>query len=496
MRRVGPAVLAVLVAATGLVGCSDDDAAPQARSEPRPSAETTRPAPTDGVDGGDGVGDPYFPQAGNSGYQVERYDLVMDVRIAGPDRLDATATITMVPTEDLRSFHLDLLGFEVSKVTVDDADATVARDGRELIVTPARQLVEGDTTTVVVAYSGSPGRTGSSSPAGGLIGDGGWVDLGDDWSTVIAEPVGAATWFPSNDHPSDKAIVNVTATVPAGLEAVAGGRLVERTDAADRSTFRWEAAEPMSPYLASLTVGDMQLSEKDGPAGIRILDGVPARRPELLDGALSRFPEMITFFGQRFGPYPFRDAGNVIVPGLEPVALETQTRSVHSESILEPALGTLPDEVTAHELTHQWFGDAVGPADWSMIWLNEGFATYGEWLWLEHIGGRTVMESARAAHDGDPDLNVPPASPGVGQLFGRTVYQRGGMFLVELGRLLGQPTFDQLLTTWVDQHRFGVATTEQFVALAVEMAGPAKGAQVTALADAWLHAERIPELTP
>lgn len=70
------------------------------------------------------------------------------------------------------------------------------------------------------------------------------------------------------------------------------------------------------------------------------------------------------------------------------------------------------------------------------------------------------------------------------------------MFLVELGRLLGQPTFDQLLTTWVDQHRFGVATTEQFVALAVEVAGPDKGAQVTALADAWLHAERIPELTP
>ncbi|HMU81629.1 MAG TPA: hypothetical protein PKC57_15320, partial [Microthrixaceae bacterium] len=63
MRRVGPAVLAVLVAAAGLVGCSDDDAVPQARWEPRPSAETTRPAPTDGVDGGDGVGDPYFPQA-------------------------------------------------------------------------------------------------------------------------------------------------------------------------------------------------------------------------------------------------------------------------------------------------------------------------------------------------------------------------------------------------------------------------------------------------
>ena len=205
--------------------------------------------------------------------------------------------------------------------------------------------------------------------------------------------------------------------------------------------------------------------------------------------------EMIAFFGERFGPYPFADAGNVVVPGLPPLALETQTRSVLALSIMNPALGTTPDEVTAHELAHQWFGDAVGPANWKAIWLNEGFATYGEWLWLEHIGGPSVKESAQAAHDGDPDLDVPPADPGPTHLFGRTVYQRGGMFLVELRTLLGEPRFHELLRTWVDQHRFGVATTEQFVALAVEVAGD-QGPQVQALADGWLYADKIPELTP
>ena len=322
------------------------------------------------------------------------------------------------------------------------------------------------------------------------------MELGDDWSTVIAEPIGAATWFPSNDHPSDKAIVTVTATVPAGLTAVAGGHLVERGDGPTTSTFRWEATEPMSPYLASLTVGDLQLSEQTGPPGVAVLNAVPSNEPNLLQGALSRFPEMLSFFGERFGPYPFVDAGNVVVPGLAPLALEAQTRSVLARSIMDPTLGTTPDEVTAHELTHQWFGDAVGPAAWNAIWLNEGFATYGEWLWLEHIGGRSVEASARHAHDGEPDLDIAPADPGADQLFGRAVYERGGMFLVELRKLLGVDRFHQLLRTWVDQHRFGVATTEQFVALAVEFGGVEHGAQVQTLADDWLYAGPIPELTP
>lgn len=486
------ACLAVL----GSACASSDEALPTATS---PARETTTTG-SDGGDatgaaGGDGVGDPYYPQAGNSGYDVESYDLEMAVTIEGTDRLDATATIALVPSEPLSSFHLDLLGFDVSAVTVDGAAAEFSRDGRELVVTPASALGTGAPVTVVVAYAGTPGSTGSSSPDGGLIGDGGWVDLSDSWSTVIAEPIGAATWFPSNDHPSDKAVVNVTATVPTPLEAVAGGRLVQRTDGPTTSTFRWEAAEPMSPYLASLTVGDMELANQPGPPGIEILNAVPVDETELRQGALSRFPEMIRYFAERFGPYPFADAGNVVVPELPPLALETQTRSVLALDIMNPDLGTTADEVTAHELAHQWFGDAVGPAAWNAIWLNEGFATYGEWLWLEHIGGPTVEQSARDAHDDDPDLDVPPADPGAEQLFDRSVYQRGGMFLVELRKLMGEAAFHQLLRTWVAEHRFGVATTEQFVALAVAEAG-SMGPQVQALADDWLYADRIPELTP
>ena len=291
--------------------------------------------------------------------------------------------------------------------------------------------------------------------------------------------------------------MGVTVTVPTPLEAVAGGQLIERRDDATTSTFRWEATEPMSPYLASLTVGDMQLAEQAGVPGVRILNAVPLDRPDLLDGAISRFPQMITFFSEHFGPYPFVDAGNVVVPGLPPLALECQTRSVLALSIMEGRPGdTTDDEVTAHELTHQWFGDAVGPARWNAIWLNEGFATYGEWLWLEHIGGMTVEQSARRAHNGNPALDVPPADPGVDELFGASVYHRGGMFLVELRKLMGEERFDQLLRTWVDQHRYGVATTEQFLELAAEIMGVEfDGSAVAALGDAWLRSHQLPPLS-
>lgn len=492
-RRATATVAFVLVAA--LAACSAEEAAlPSLESDERPATSSTE-APSTGSAGAEGVGDPYYPQAGNGGYDVERYDLELEVTIQGTDHLDAVATITLEPTQDLSTFDLDLLGFEVATVTVDDQAALFERKGRELVVAPREPLRAGEQTIVQVAYSGTPGRTPSSE--GGLIGDGGWVDLSDEWSTVIAEPVGAATWFPSNDHPSDKAFVGVTATVPTPLEAVAGGRLIERRDDATTSTFRWEATEPMSPYLASLTVGDMQLAEQAGVPDVRILNAVPLDRPDLLDGAISRFPQMITFFSGHFGPYPFVDAGNVVVPGLPPLALECQTRSVLALSIMEGRPGdTIDDEVTAHELTHQWFGDAVGPARWNAIWLNEGFATYGEWLWLEHIGGMTVEQSARRAHNGNPALDVPPADPGVDELFGASVYHRGGMFLVELRKLMGPERFDQLLRTWVDQHRYGVATTEQFLKLAAEIMGVEyDGSAVAALGDAWLRSHQLPPLS-
>lgn len=482
----GLALAALAVAAAVAVARSDGGSPPAApTTTTEVAAPTERPRP-----GAPGVGDPYFPDAGNGGYDVARYRLEL-TWVADDAHLEGVATIEAAATQALSRFDLDLVGLEVASVEVAGRPATFTRAGRELVVTPAAPLADGERFEVRVAYAGRPTTTTDGTD----IFEPGWQIDGRE-AFVVSEPLGAATFFPGNDHPSDKAAFDLVVSAPDDLTVAANGRLVApATPTAGWPGYRtWHYAHPgpMATYLVQVAVGDYELVDAGTVDGVQVRHALRAGAPASVRRALEVTAEHLRFLADVFGPYPFAEYGVVTVDEPLGFALETQTLTVLDQSLLTYGGGSL----LLHELAHQWVGNSVSPATWKDIWLNEGFATYGEWLWLEHIGGRTVMESARAAHDGDPDLNVPPASPGVGQLFGRTVYQRGGMFLVELGRLLGQPTFDQLLTTWVDQHRFGVATTEQFVALAVEMAGPAKGAQVTALADAWLHAERIPELTP
>ncbi len=399
--------------------------------------------------------DPYFPLLGDDSYDVGAYDVVMSVNIDGPDRIRSTATIQATAAVELTELSLDLIAMEVGQVTVDGEPASHRRDGEKLIVSPPTPLSPGSNFTVVVPYEGEPGR--GMDPDQVLEEGGGWLDLGD-YSAVLAQPVGTATWIPSNDRPSDKAHFTLTVSVSPGLVAVSNGHLAQRTDEPSGSTFRWVSSEPMAPYLMTLGIGDYELLDQSPASGTapRILNAVPSDATDLGNHVFRPFPAMVTLFSGEFGPYPFSDAGNVIVPGMAPTALETQSRSLFAQQALE---SSDPEELVAHELAHQWFGDAVTPSTWQDIWLSEGPAVYSQWLWTEHRGGPTVLDSARASHDpDDPDLQVPPADPGPAEMFGTSVYVRSAMFLVELRERMGEGPFARLLHEWVDEHRYGNAT--------------------------------------
>jgi aminopeptidase N len=488
-------VSTVALLALPTAGCSrqDEGASERSASRPTTTATTTAPEaasttvpPVTGTAGAPGVGDPYFPGAGNGGYDVASYDVTASVTVAGPDVLDATAVVQATATQDLSAFDLDLLGFTVRSVGVDGAPAEFRRDGRELVITPATVIRSGAPFRVEVSYAGTPGEV--DAPGGDVV-SGGWFDLGDDGAAVLAEPVGAATWMPVNDHPTDKATFAVTATVPAPLEAVANGRLVARTDDGPTSTFEWRAAEPMATYLMTLVVGDYSLvpTPYSPPAGappVDVLSAWPVGEEARYDRAFAAFPSMLDLFSARFGPYPFADAGNVVVPDLDDVALETQTRPLFAPDLVF-------GEIIAHELAHQWFGNAVSPATWRDIWLNEGLATWAQWVWLEASNGLPVSESARLAHAGaGPAHDVPPADPGVAELFGASVYERGAMFVTLLEQRMGRARFDELLRTWVAEHLYGTGTTLEFLALAARI----NGGPVDDLARPWLYEPGLPDL--
>jgi aminopeptidase N len=453
---------------------------------------TTVPGTTTTTAGGDasGIGDSYFPELGNPGYDVEHYlvDLAVD---PATNTVAGEVVITAVATADLEDFHLDLLGLTVDSVAVDGAAAGFTREEAELIVDPAATLTAGEGFAVTVSYHGTPQTLYT---LGFPIG---WVQAGE-LTYVVAEPDGARTWLPGNDHPADKASFTFRITVPEGNTVAANGSLVEVLAGEGQNTFVWEMPEPMATYLATVVVGDLTRVEGGTVQGVLLRDYLPADLAADPPAPLARVPEMLELFVGLFGPYPFAEYGHALVPAL-PGAMEDQTLCVFGREALETlfdaqAGGPGSEAVVAHELAHQWFGDSVSPATWQDIWLNEGFATFAQWLWVEHAEGseayrREVAGSYAWIAAGPHPL---PGDPGPGgeEMFADSVYLRGGLTLHALRIAVGNEVMWEILRTWAERYAYGNAATADFVALAEQVSHR----DLDALFRAWLFDPAMPPL--
>ncbi|MGQ4415252.1 M1 family metallopeptidase [Streptomyces sp. SAS_269] len=419
------------------------------------------PAPTAGAPG---IGDTYFPRLGNGGYDARHYDL--DIAYApGTGRLDGRTTLTARATQNLSSFDLDLQRLEITRVEVDGRSARFTRDGDEVTVTPRHTLRKGREFTVSVTYGGIP------EPLGGPIifgSDYGWMKT-PDGVFVACEPNAASTWFPSSDHPSDKATYDIRIKAPQGLTGVSNGRLVSTRDRGGSTYTHWRESRPMATYLATATIGRFDVRTGRTPGGIPIYVAIdPVLKNSNSVDVYAVTAAATDYWSRIFGPYPFEETGAIVDDMPEAgFSLEVQSK---------PAYSAVRNESTiVHELAHQWFGDSVSVARWKDTWLNEGFATYAQWLWAEHQGTRSAHDSFRAAYDARPAdssfWQIKVADPQRDTMFASAVYQRGAMTLQMLRERIGDRAFFRLLPAWTRLHRYGNAETADFVRLAERISG-------------------------
>nr|WP_310376614.1 M1 family metallopeptidase [Catenuloplanes atrovinosus] len=429
--------------------------------------------------GADGIGDPYFPRYGNGGYDVSHYGI--QVRYdPKSDQLTGRVAITAAATMPLRRFNLDFTGLPISRAVVDGQPATARQQEAELEITPAAEIT--GEFTVEIDYAGVP------QPIKAILGEGGFLHT-DDGAIALGQPESASSWFPVNDHPLDKATFDLAATVPDGLAALSNGTPEGAETADGWTTWRWAERAPMAPYLATLVIGDYRItssSHKNRPILTAVPKSVPAGGPA--ETAMARTTDVADFLETQFGPYPFESYGGVVVsdPRIS-YALETQSRPVYGPSFFRA--GGDGTWVVAHELAHQWFGDSVSIGGWQHIWLNEGFATYAEWLWAEHDRKISVQSQFDQVY-GVMDWSVPTGDPGPANIFSGAVYRRGALAVHALRLTVGDEAFFDILKTWTTERRNGNAVTADFISLAERVSGES----LRPLFDAWLFGTTKPPL--
>jgi aminopeptidase N len=431
--------------------------------------------------GAPGAGDPYFPDMGNGGYDVSHYDLELRYDPA-TQVLDATARIEARATQNLSRFNLDFLGpLTIDALTVNNKPAGFTREAaQELVITPRSGLRDRSHFAVEVRYHGVPQKIDDPE-----LGASGWVAT-EDGAVALNQPFGAATFFPVNDTPLDKATYRYRLTVPSGLTALANGEPGKSRTKDGWTTSTWSMNQPMASELSMVAIGRYTVHED--ATNITAID--TALDPTDAQGAAfhSLTADVQAWEETVFGRYPFRSTGGIIDKVGVHYALETQGRPVYDQTDARPRTGTI-----VHELAHQWFGDSLSPKKWADIWLNEGFATYASWLYTEHTGGQTAQETFDRTYAQAPDASVwqgVVADPGRDGIFNSLVYNRGAMTLHVLRLRIGDDTFFTLLRRWATEHKYGNVSTSDFVAFAERVSRQ----QLDDLFTKWIYTSGKPTL--
>jgi len=420
-------------------------------------------------------------------FDVTSYELNLDL---DPDKYLLRGAVTITGksiTTDLDHIEIDF--YHVLSVdSIKQNDSDIAVDHRNnLIYIPLKNLVNrGESFSVTIYYHGDP-EEGSYRSFG-------WSNHGS--FDTLSEPYGSPVWWPCKDDPKDKAdSVYINVTVPLDLIVASNGLLSGVSRTLDGHTYHWKTHYPISTYLVSLAISNyQQFSDWYAYSDNDSMEVTFYVYPEHLSAAkkdLSVTVEMLEFYASVFGEYPFIEEkyGMAIFPWRG--GMEHQTITSYGYGLITGM--HYYDFINAHELAHQWFGDCITMRHWSHIWLNEGFASYAEALWFEHIGGKKIYHEYVNGWDLNPLNGTLFVSDSLndGALFSRTVYDKGGWVLHMLRGALGDSLFFQSLRSYVADPdlAYNTAVTENFQRVCEDVSG----IKLDRFFDQWVYGSGRPD---
>ena len=389
-------------------------------------------------------------------FDVLHYDLSFDLYPVD-GKFDASATITGFTRQNevdtIRFNFYD--NFHINTVEINDQSAEFILKDKFISIMNKYPIT--DTFEVKIDYSGTPERAGFSGFSFSKIN-------GTSLVYTLSEPTYASSWFPCNDFPADKALLDIWITNDSSQVSVSNGILIDVQNIGSRSTYHWKTLYPISTYLIALYSSDyvnfsdeyISLNERDTMA-IEYYVLADNLRNAKID--FEEHPKMIKYFAEIFGEYPFIKEKYGVAEFLWQLgAMEHQTITGIASNILGGK--KFFQDIYVHEVAHHWWGNAVGPKSWKDIWLNEGFSTYCEALFDEHFYGSSALES-KMINLRMSDLDGSLIDPG-SFLFTQTVYNKGAWVLHMLRWELGNEVFFEILRKYYSKYKYSNASTEDF----------------------------------
>jgi len=410
-------------------------------------------------------------------FDVLHYDLQVDV---GEAAISGTVLLRAVPLVDgLSEVVLDLYDtYAITSLTSSSHGvAGQSRADHFVTISLAQPAALADTIEITIDYNGTPPDIGGHVAQPPFT----WGSRnGHPVIFTLSVPNRSGTWWPCKEQLEDKATIDIAATVADSL-VVASNGVFQGTDPAGpgRLTFRWSHRIPVVPYLVSLAIAPYEIQRDTASIDV---GGTPVDVPieyyvYPADTAKARFdfervPEAIEVYSGLFGPYPFWSEKYAMAEIPWSGGMEHQTCVSLGDRFVK---GNRSDEkIYVHELSHQWFGDWIAVRTLGDIWMNEGFATYCEALWEEHLGGLPAYLEKMQRLDPFPppgstdfDGTILDPSP----LYGTTPYQKGAWVLHMLRFVVGDEDFFEILRTYADQQGGGNGSTEEFRAVAESISG-------------------------